>query len=103
ETEEFIFTNSRKIIDIIQLPTIDKRRKFSLYKEIIKDNWPVLLFFGINESENLYEQTEDLLQKEYKGLKISRNRNLDITEENGNLNILPKSYQISLNNNYNFV
>ena len=103
ETEEFIFTNSRKMIDLIQLPTIDERRKFSLYKEIIKDNWPVLLFFGINESENLYEQTEDLLQKEYKGLKISRNRNLDITEENGNLNILPKSYQISLNNNYNFV
>lgn len=103
ETEEFIFTNSRKMIDLIQLPTIDERRKFSLYKEIIKYNWPVLLFFGINESENLYEQTEDLLQKEYKGLKIIRNRNLDITEKNGDLNILPKSYQISLNNNYNFV
>lgn len=103
ETEEFIFTNSRKIIDLIQLPTIDERRNFSLYKEIIKDNWPVLLFFGINESENLYEQTEDLLQKEYKGLKITRNKSLDITEKNGNLNILPKSYQISLINNYNFV
>lgn len=103
ETEEFIFTNSRKIIDLIQLPTIDERRKFSLYKEIVKDNWPVLLFFGINESKNLYEQTEGLLQKEYRGLKIIRNRNLDITEKNGDLNILPKSYQISLNNNYNFV
>lgn len=103
ETEEFIFTNARKIIDLIQLPTIDERRKFSLYKEIVKDNWPVLLFFGINESKNLYEQTEDLLQKEYRGLKIIRNRNLDITEKNGDLNILPKSYQISLNNNYNFV
>lgn len=103
ETEEFIFTNSRKMIDLIQLPTIDERRKFSLYKEIIKYNWPVLLFFGINESKNLYEQTEGLLQKEYRGLKIIRNRNLDITEKNGDLNILPKSYQISLNNNYNFV
>src|SRR5699024_8014125 len=103
ETEEVVCRNSMKMIDLIQLPTIDERRNFSLYKEIIKDNWPVLLFFGINESKNLYEQTEGLLQKEYRGLKIIRNRNLDITEKNGDLNILPKSYQISLNNNYNFV
>ncbi|MFD2830013.1 hypothetical protein [Corticicoccus populi] len=50
ETEEFIFTNTRKTIDLIQQPTISERRNFSLYKMIIEKYWPVLLKFEINKS-----------------------------------------------------
>lgn len=47
-TEEFIFTNSRKIIDLIQQPSLEERKEFILYKIIIDHYWPLLLHFGIN-------------------------------------------------------
>lgn len=50
ETEEFIFTNCRKIIDFIQAPSTEEKRNYTLYKEIIKSYWPVLLKFGINST-----------------------------------------------------
>lgn len=103
ETEEFIFTNSRKIIDLIQLPTIAERRKFSLYKKIINNNWPVLLFFGINETGNLFEQTIDLMDAEYNGFLISRNRNLEIINKGKELIIQPKNSQITFKENFNFI
>lgn len=103
ETEEFIFTNSRKIIDLIQLPTIDERREFSLYKEIIKDNWPVLLFFGINEDRNLYDQTNHLTETKYKNIIIHSNRKIEVTKTKSSVSLLPKENQILLNDNYNFI
>lgn len=103
ETEEFIFTNSRKIIDLIQLPTLAERRNFSLYKEIIKNYWPVLLFFGINEEANLFEQTQDLLQTSFKEFSIYRNRNLLVRSKNEGIEIIPKHTHISLKHNYNFI
>lgn len=103
ETEEFIFTNSRKIIDLIQLPTIAEKRNYSLYKEIVRNYWPVLLFFGINESDNLYEQTTELLKSKLQGLSIYRNRNLEVIEQSNSISINPKNAQISLEKNYNFI
>src|SRR5699024_9961385 len=47
ETEEFIFTNSRKMIDFIQQPKLEERKEFTLYKRIIDHYWPLLLHFGI--------------------------------------------------------
>lgn len=49
ETEEFIFTNSRKMIDFIQQPKLEERKEFTLYKRIIDHYWPLLLHFGINK------------------------------------------------------
>src|SRR5699024_8342370 len=103
ETEEFIFTNSRKIIDLIQLPTLAERRNFTLYKEIIKNYWPVLLFFGINEEENLFEQTQDLLQTNFKNITIHRNRNLTVLTKKDQVELIPKFTHISLKHNYNFI
>ncbi|CAM2893026.1 hypothetical protein [Salinicoccus roseus] len=56
EVDEFIFMNARRMIDLMQQPSIDERRNFSLYKKIINHYWPVLLHFGINSEKNLYEQ-----------------------------------------------
>src|SRR5699024_2487496 len=103
ETEEFIFTNSRKIIDLIQLPNIDERREFSLYKEIIKDNWPVMIFFGINEDRNLYDQINNLTETKYKNIIIHSNRKIEVTKTKSSVSLLPKENQILLNDNYNFI
>lgn len=103
ETEEFIFTNSRKIIDLIQLPTLAERRNFTLYKEIIKNYWPVLLFFGINEEANLFEQTQDMLQTDFKNITIHRNRNLSVRTKTDQVELIPKFTQISMKYNYNFI
>src|SRR5699024_7610788 len=53
ETEEFIFTNSRKIIDLIQQPFLGERKEFVLYKMIIDNYWQLLLHFGINKYNDI--------------------------------------------------
>jgi len=57
ETDEFIYMNTRKLIDLMQQPNSDERRDFSLYKLLINEYWPVLLHFGINNETNLYEKS----------------------------------------------
>jgi len=53
ETEEFIFTNSRKMIDLIQQPFLGERKEFVLYKMIIDNYWQLLLHFGINKYHDI--------------------------------------------------
>lgn len=55
EVDEFIFVNARKLIDLIQQPPVEDRRKFNLYKTLINRYWPVLLHFGINKQKNMFE------------------------------------------------
>src|SRR5699024_3155301 len=55
EVDEFIFVNARKLIDLIQQPIVEDRRKFNLYKTLINRYWPVLLHFGINIQKNMFE------------------------------------------------
>lgn len=100
ETEEFIFTNSRKVIDLIQLPTISDRRNYSLYKEIINKHWPVLLFFGINTDENLYEQNKNLIMTRHKDITIHGTRSLRINKSKDLLSISPVDQHIDLKINY---
>ena len=72
-------------------------------KEIIKDNWPVLLFFGINEDRNLYDQTNHLTETKYKNIIIHSNRKIEVTMTKSSVSLLPKENQILLNDNYNFI
>ncbi|WP_020006172.1 hypothetical protein [Salinicoccus albus] len=53
ETDEFIFTNSRKMLDLIQQPALQEKRDFELFKIIIDHYWPILLHFGINKYHEL--------------------------------------------------
>lgn len=100
ETEEFIFTNSRKLIDLIQLPPIAERRDYSLYKKIINQHWPLLLFFGINTDENLYEQNSKLTVNKLKHIIVHGNRSMKINKHNSMLTILPADHHINFKQNY---
>src|SRR5699024_1215425 len=51
ELLEFIYVNSRRIIDLLQSPTIQERRDKMLYKKLILKYWPALLFIGFNEKD----------------------------------------------------
>src|SRR5699024_6079978 len=68
-------------------------------KEIIKDNWPGLLFFGINEDRNLYDQTNHLTETKYKNIIIHSNRKIEVTITKSSVSLLPKKNKIILNNN----
>lgn len=104
ETEEFIFTNSRKIIDLIQQPFIKERRDFSLYKQIINYYWPVLLKFGINKNivnkENLMFHSKII---KYKEVDVIPLENMNIYMEDNHIKALPDTYLPSTLDNYIFV
>lgn len=103
ETDEFIFMNSRKLIDLIQQPSIIERRNFVLYKSIINDYWPVLLHFGINSKKNLYEQTvKESLPRSYNGTNIYNNNKMKITKVSDHVfEVRPSTSKINTNDIFN--
>ncbi|WP_411843709.1 hypothetical protein [Salinicoccus sp. HZC-1] len=86
ELLEFIFVNARRILDLLQSPSIQERRDKVLYKNIINKYWPALLFVGFNEKAfNLdYDKLGIDTTKYFNGLKIYEHTNLLITEMNEN-------------------
>lgn len=93
QTDEFIFTNARKMIDLIQKPSVEDRRNFKLYKCIINNYWPVLLHFGINKIKNVYEQNiENNFM--FKNLNIEGSSNLLMNANDHQLALKPKSAPI---------
>lgn len=94
QTDEFIFTNARKLIDLIQKPSVEERRNYLLYKHIINNFWPVLLHFGINKSMNIFEQ-ENENNFVFKNLKIDGSSNLTIRKGENQLLLKPKKTPIS--------
>ena len=58
ETEEFIFLNARKMIDIFTSIDLDDMRKHNLHKRIIEAYWGVLNYFGVNKLDTLYKEFE---------------------------------------------
>lgn len=93
QTDEFIFTNARKLIDLIQQPSIKERRNYDLYKRIINEFWPVLLHFGINKQKNLYEQSqnEKIINS---NIEIEVNDLLTLNSSNNQYIIKPKNAPI---------
>lgn len=87
ELLEFIFVNARRILDLLQSPTIQERRDKVLYKNIINKYWPALLFVGFNEKAfNLdYNKLGINTTKYYNGLTIYEYSNLLITEKDKNM------------------
>lgn len=82
ETDEFIFTNCRKIADYIQMPSVSKRRQFSLYKKIIEEYWPALLFFGVNEIESLYQKLNSKkIKHNNMTIEVNENMTFELTED----------------------
>jgi len=108
ETEEFIFTNCRKIIDLIQAPSIKERRNYSLYKKIIEKYWPVLLRFGINTvKEDKAESEEDKSNEDdrvvtYNGLSIRPVNKAEIIDSKGFVHVKPETDLVNIYDTYSF-
>lgn len=94
QTDEFIFTNVRKLIDLIQEPSVEERRTYKLYKHIINNYWPVLLHFGINKSKNIFEQNNEN-NFVFEKLKIDGSNNLLMNKNENQLALKPKHTPIS--------
>lgn len=94
QTDEFIFTNTRLLIDYIQQPSISERRDYTLYKKIINNYWPALLHFGINNNLNYYEQ-ETKNNFSFKNLSIKGSSNLVFDVKADQLSAKPKKTPIS--------
>lgn len=82
ELLEFIFVNTRRILDLLQSPSIQERRDKVLYKHIINEYWPALLFVGFNEETfNLdYDKLGINTTKYFNGITIYEHTNLSVTE-----------------------
>src|SRR5699024_8175867 len=65
ELLEFIYVNSRRNIDLLQSPTIQERRDKMLYKKLILNYWPALLFIGFNEKDLSLDFNKLNLNNEY--------------------------------------
>lgn len=108
QTEEFIFTNCRKMIDFIQSPSTQEKRNFKLFKEIINYYWPVLLQFGINSIKkeqregNDEQDTEELIVTTGNGLSIKHINKIDIKENNGAIVVKPDSDLVNIYDSYSF-
>ena len=94
QTDEFIFTNTRLLIDYIQQPSISERRDYTLYKKIINNYWPALLHFGINNNLNYYEQ-ETKNNFSCANLNIKGSSNLVFDVKADQLSAKPKKTPIS--------
>lgn len=105
ELLEFIFVNTRKILDLLQSPSIQERRDKVLYKQIINEYWPALLFIGFNEKTiNLdYDKLGINTTQYFNGLTIYEHTNLLINELDYNrLEIKPDQEKVGPEYQYVF-
>ena len=79
ELLDFIYVNTRRIIDLLQSPSIQERKDKILYKSLINKYWPALLFIGVNEKTiNVNYEKIGLNNQYINGLKIYELNNLDL-------------------------
>ena len=105
ETEEFIYLNTRKLIDLFTSISIDEMRQHKLHKRIIHEFWSVLNYFGVNETKGLWEQLEasGSDSMEFKDMLIHQNGNMLLEETDDGLSVMPASKSISAIENYEIV
>ncbi len=102
ETEEFIYLNTRKLIDLFTSISIDEMRQHKLHKHIIHEFWGVLNYFGVNETKGLWEKLEwnGSGSKTFKDMRIRHNGNMFLEEVAGELFVMPSPKKISSVENY---
>src|SRR5699024_7182238 len=108
ETEEFIFTNCRKIIDFIQTPPTKEKREFRLYKEIIQNYWPVLMRFGINYLNSKKENNQVIVDEDEKKNLIDKKvvvkdiNKIDLKQSESSLIAKPDVNLVNIYDTYSF-
>jgi hypothetical protein len=106
ETDEFIFTNARKILDLIQQPSVNDRRNLKLYKLIIDSYWPVLLSFGINKPRERGKQDNNNIIEEsidFNNIRIVNLNKIRFAKNNDVIAIRPDTQYIKRYDQYSFV
>lgn len=104
ELLDFIFVNTRRIIDLLQSPSIQERKDKVLYKTLIDKYWPALLFIGVNEKTINVDYDKIGLNNEYiNGLKIYELNNLQLEQNEDTMcTIKPDSESVGPQNQYVF-
>lgn len=104
ELLDFIFVNTRRIIDLLQSPSIQERKDKVLYKTLINKYWPALLFIGVNEKTINVDYDKIGLNNQYiNGLKIYELNNLELEKNADNeFTIKPDSEFVGPQNQYIF-
>src|SRR5699024_1899139 len=102
ELMDFIFVNTRRILDLIQSPSIQERKDKILYKTLINKYWPALLFIGVNEKTINVDYDKIGLTNQYiNGLKIYELNNLELEKNADNkFTIKPDSESVGPQNHY---
>src|SRR5699024_2647189 len=101
EVDEFIFVNSRKLIDLIQKPRIEDRRDFKLYKNIINEYWPVLMHFGINKQNNMYEN--NIIPSEHlNSTRVESLNKITLTFEDDKIIAIPEKGKVKVEDIFAF-
>lgn len=104
ELLDFVFVNTRRIIDLIQSPSMQERKDKILYKTLINKYWPALLFIGFNEKTFNVDYDKIGLTSEYiNGLKVYELNSLllEKTDENV-ITIKPDNEVVGPQNQYVF-
>jgi len=96
ELLDFIYVNSRRIIDLLQSPSIQERRDKVLYKNLILKYWPALLFIGFNENNFAIDIKKHNLNGEYvNGLKVHEINNLSVdTSSTNSITLKPSTENV---------
>lgn len=104
ELLDFIFVNTRRIIDLLQSPSIQERKDKVLYKTLINKYWPALLFIGVNEKTINVDYDKIGLTNQYiNGLKIYELNNMELEKnEDNKFTIKPDSESVGPQNHYVF-
>lgn len=104
ELLDFIFVNTRRIIDLVQSPSIQERKDKFLYKSLINKYWPALLFIGVNKKTINVDYDKIGLNDHYlNGLKIFELKNLELIENDASVyTIKPNTEVVGPHNYYVF-
>lgn len=104
ELLDFIFVNTRRIIDLLQSPSIQERKDKFLYKTLISKYWPALHFIGVNEKTLNIDYDKIGLNNQYiNGLKVYELNNLELIKNEENVVMIkPDSESVGPQKQYVF-
>lgn len=105
ETEEFVFLNARRMIDMFTSIKIEDMREYKLHKRIIEEYWAVLNYFGVNKLDTLWKEVQAKDEKSLLvgDIKVKYNSDMHMENEGGHVEFYPDPKRISSLENYEVI
>lgn len=105
ETDEFIYLNTRKMIDLFTSVSISDMRKHRLHKRIIESYWAVLNYFGVNQTSTLWD---DMKKRDghsflFNQLQVRYPADMHVERESDALLIYPNPISVSAFDSYSVI